>query len=285
MSEISNEALTEAREEAGVAESADGDNLSDAEAVDLSGFDDSEQGDGSLEAPNNSIENTEEAEAIQQPEPVNAGGGRAEKRDRTSGGRIQQLIAERENARERAAAMQAELEEYRAMARQAEREQFLPLADEDGNYSADDILQYSANLAEAAKQEAVESVRAELAAERQQVAMEAALNQGYSIGEAVMREYPVMNPNSSEFNEQIADYVRAQAVNAVAPYVEGGQFEQIPEVMRGAINDSLAVIQAARESGIQARQAGLERLRDNSAIVGRGQGDGLGDPALDGWED
>lgn len=288
MSELTDEALNSSGEETGRDETAD-DAEQAIDQVDLIGFDDDDSGDGSDADANNSINedlNEKNPEGETKPsEDISAKNGRAEKRDRTASGRIQEVLARQKAEQERADAAEAELAKYREAERAAEFEKSQPQPDEDGEYDADDIMNYQQKLADQARRDAVAEIERKLATEREQVVVQGSINEVDAIGNEILRDYPIMDEKSPNFNPKVSEFVRVRAVETIAPLVQQKRFSEIPEVYNRVIREELEIIADAQSSGRNQRTQSLDNLRNSSAIVSANAGTSeTDDPEMDGWD-
>ena len=234
----------------------------------LDGFEDGETLDAEQPTESNSLDNkevTEEKnEAEENEEPAQTRSKRPDKRQRE----LNAVMAERDQ-------LQREVAYMRQQQAMAANQVELPQADDDGNYTIDQILQYTESRTDQRVREQLAEYENRLLEIEQSKNAELAANNIDSMFSEVKNQYPVLDSKSSEYNAKIEAAVANSVERAVMPFLANGSgdYAGMVEAARQAMDDVLAVYGEGSASSGRNNRASREAIRASSALISKDTGE------------
>jgi hypothetical protein len=199
-------------------------------------------------------------------------------------GRRERELAAAEN---RARAAEERLSQMEAEAAEAQLNAAKPQPDEDGLYDAEDLLKYQQAVNQQTIQSEIGKVRAEIAQREQAAAQTETINQTDILAREIKDKYPVLDPNSSSFNQKTTDYVMGRAMEVAEILHSQGKTADIPGAMREVMVEAMDAFSDLGSAASRQTAQGLSQLRESSAVVSSNAGTvSEGEAAFfDGWDE
>lgn len=279
---IDNQALNQSGEETTSIDTPSVDEKAIEQAFEA-GFDDFDSDDGPIESesdPKSEVSEDNKTEDDLNGSTDDNKSERPDKRTRRSAeSRISTLIAEKKRT-------DAENEQLRALLAQQQDQSFVPQPDDEGNYSADDMLEYQRHLAENAAKSESDKLRQQLLEVERQKECDQAISDVNSYVQDSMSKYDSLNPNSDAFDEKVSSHVRDRVIEAVYPYISSGNvnYKEVTGIVKDTIQDTMELIKSVSASASKNTARNLDDLRYSSALISKEGGIAShDDPMLDGF--
>ena len=231
----------------------------------LDGFEDGETLDAEQPEESNSQEDKEDSEQNDEAdaeEPAPTRSKRPDKRQRE----LNAVMAERDQLQREVAYMR---QQQAMMANQVD----LPQADEDGNYTIDQILQYNEDRTNQVVRERFAEYESRLLEMEQSKNAELAANNIDTMFSEIKSQYPVLDSKSGEYDANIEAAVADSVERAVLPFIGSGDYAGMVDAARQAMDNIMSVYGASSSSRRRSNRASREAIRASSALTSKDAGE------------
>ena len=246
--------------------SVDDGNQAPSQDAFLDGFEDGETLDAEEPKESNSLEDKEDSEqndeAKEAEEPAPTRSKRPDKRQRE----LNALMAERDQ-------LQREVAYMRQQQAMAANQVEMPQADEDGNYTVDQILAYNEERTNQVVRQQLAEYESRLLEMEQSKNAELAANNIDTMFSEIKSQYPVLDSKSSEYNANIEAAVADSVERAVLPFIGSGDYAGMVDAARQAMDNIMSVYGASSSSRRRSNRASREAIRASSALTSKDAGE------------